>query len=203
MRRHHSTLAALGLALSLALGAASGAGAQEQWQYGTHPVLGLSAHVDLEDGGAIGLACRNPVFNPIQDSFVAIRMTGDLTVDGNFVMLFDGAGDYQTLQAEASTPGNGYSEWGGNTCMTAVDAFKRANALVTTPARIVSFGGWAEDQYVDFELKPLSGQAFQASGFAELPERRAISLRGSSAAINSLIAACPSMRIDIEQNCGI
>lgn len=192
-----------GLALTVMLGAVSAAAAQEEWQYGTHPVLGLSAHISLDDGSAVGLACNQAEFNPISDSFVALRVTDDLVFDGNFVMLFDGAGDIQTKIGDWSRPGEGYTQWAGNTCDTSIDAFRRANALVSTPARITTFGGWGEDAYVDFEFETLSGRAFQRSGYAELPGRRAISLRGSSAAIGRLIAACPSMRIDIEQNCGI
>lgn len=192
-----------GLTLTAMLGAVSTAQAQEQWRYGTHPVLGLSAHISLDDGSAVGLACNQAEFNPISDSFVALRVTDDLVFDGNFVMLFDGAGDIVTKRGDWSRSGDGYTQWAGNTCETSIDAFRRANALVSTPARITSFSGWGEDAYVDFELETLSGRAFQQDGYADLPKRRAISLSGSSAAIGQLIAACPSMRIDIEQNCGI
>ncbi|VDC22924.1 hypothetical protein [Pseudogemmobacter humi] len=178
--------------------------AQAEWTYGLHPVLGLSAHIDLGDGNAIGLACNRREYNPMYDAFVSLRVTNGLLHEGMFLVVFDPpSGIRQFSQIERPRQTAGYTEWPGNSCETYVTEIQQSGELVTAPVIFRSFGDTDDGSFIEYEYGGATLRAFGDDGYRALPEARRISLRGSSNAIRQLIAACPSIRLDIENNCGI
>lgn len=169
------------------------------WRYGDHPVFGPSAYVEVGDG-TVSLACAYSGTDPTVGDILRLRLTGNILAPGQVTVMFQGRPDAFTIEDET---GSGQTEKRGNTCETAVSAFRGADALVLVPGRIdgiQSVGGGTEITIDNGGRRSVIRSAKEG---ARLPGSRLIPLKGSSAAIGKLIAACPAARLDIENNCGI
>ncbi|MEO1197753.1 MAG: hypothetical protein AAFX39_00765 [Pseudomonadota bacterium] len=154
-----------------------------RWTYGTHPVLGETAHVVLGDE-VIGIACGAPGAT-VGGATTEIRFTPGLAQISSGVAAGNAAIDYafdgldDVGGALPDTSSGAYLAILGDACTLNVEAFMRGRALIL-----------------------LDRNADPAGSVRTWPSRGRVSLGGSSAAIQALIDACPSMATDLAQNCG-
>lgn len=166
------------------------------WQYGEHPVLGLSAYTAVGEG-AIGIACAYSGTDAAMTGIAAVRATPDLAVDGALTVVHvpSGAGGTMNLKDAGQ-----YLEYVGNTCDTNLLAWQKGSKAFLSKSKITGFTTEGDRTLLHFE----TGETLFGG---DDPEGRldgqSISLKGSSAAISKLIKACRAVRQDIEWNCGI
>lgn len=176
----------------------------QEWTYGKHPVLGLSAHVTLADGNAIGLACNQRDYDPMRDHFVALRVTQGLVQQNSFLVVSEPPAMIRQYSSNDSwKKGSGYTQWTGNTCEIDISTFRRSKELLTSFAQMGRFGSDGGGQYIEIDYGGRTIKASQSNGYSAIPDLRRIPLKGSSAAIQNLINACPSIQQDIADNCGM
>lgn len=173
--------------------------AEGSWTYGEDPVLGLSAHIRTPEG-TVGLACIADGSNPATAEILALRITTDLIAPGGSIYMFEGKTDARGIERADGKP---YGELRDTTCGVSLDAFRSAHALLLIEGKIgaINAGGSAMEMTIDQAGK----QTIVSDGTdaAAKLSARSISLKGSSAAIKSLLRACPLAQMDVESNCGM
>jgi hypothetical protein len=174
--------------VALTLANAGIASAQSpEWRFGVHPLWGPSAFITI-GAESVGLRCLDArdIDQPVAALVItkglgkAAPASGRVQSEGLVSYKFLGAKDWGSgLFASKGA----YLEMAGSTCEVHVDAFGKARELVFVDA--------SSDDEID-----------------KIPATRLkvilrVPLAGSKAAIAKLIAACPMMRKDIDNACGI
>lgn len=161
------------------------------WVYGNHPLLGRGAFGQTAQG-VVGLACG--ASGPPLD----LRLTNSFFRGPAVTIMFD---DAPTAFSLGPAPG-GASQRSGTACDLDLEAFKRAATLYLIDGAIAA--AIADPQGTVLTLQGAgrtvavrsAAEAYAALGGA------AVSLAGSAAAIDRLIAACPAARADAAYECG-
>ena len=179
------------LFVGLALVTTGGAVAQTpSWTYGEHPLWGLSASVTVGHE-SVGLKClpNRGLAAPAVAVYYTKGLVGrrkypsganasDAVVTSKFIgAKGEGSGSLSMNPA-------GYYEEVGNTCEVDLDSFRRGRLLLLfdSTVDVMALGGRAENH---------------PKVIARVP------LQGAKAAIDKLVKACPAMRRDIANNCGV
>jgi hypothetical protein len=158
-----------------------------QWRYGEHPLLGLSAHVTVGQH-SLGIRCM-PDRGP-QYPAAALMLTSDLVRKAKSTQPNEAVARYKFLGAPDWGEGfvqssqRGFYESIGSTCEVNLDAFKKARMLLF---------------FDDVDVGKLDDRSAERSPgiIARIP------LAGAAAAIRQLERACPAIRKDIANNCGV
>lgn len=169
------------------------------WRYGNHPVLGPSAYVETDEG-TVSLACAYFGESLAVAHILSLRVTGSLVSPGTSTIMFPGSLD--TVRIEDKT-GSGYTEQRGDTCDMAVSSFRSAPVMILVPGNVTAVNDVGTHVEITLDIQGRQTVVTSGDEAARLPGSRLIPLKGSSAAIGKLIAACPAARLDIENNCGI
>lgn len=156
-----------------------------QWALDQHPALGVSVHVQTEQG-VIGLACA--------PEGVAIRATNGMFRGPALGWITDtgSAGGSLTM-----TPGAIYSETRGPACALGVPGLAGATALVLVDAPVVSRGRAHALVLNGAEVPVASGADVQA----RFPGTRSVPLPGLAAGMTALSASCPHLAEALRQPC--
>ena len=156
-----------------------------QWALDQHPALGVSVHVQTEQG-VIGLACA--------PEGVAIQATNGMFRGPALGWITDtgSAGGSLTL-----IPGAIYSETRGPACALGVPGLANATALVLVDAPVVSRGTAYALVLNGAEVPVTSGADVQA----RFPGTRSVPLPGLAAGMAALSASCPHLAEALRQPC--
>ncbi|ALK10288.1 hypothetical protein [Blastochloris viridis] len=158
------------------------------WRYGHHPQWGLSAFVTV-DGESIGLRCMPD--RGVARPAAALALTAGLVrphpafTDAEAVERYRFLGDPAMGEAVIARTAGGYFERAGTTCEVNLSAFQAARLLL----------------YFDegTDVTALDDDTAEAAPgvVARIP------LTGAKEAIGQLVQACPAIRKDIDNECGI
>lgn len=158
-----------------------------QWALDTHDALGVSVHVQTEDG-LIGVACA--------PEGVAIRVTNGMFRAPVLGWITDTGSAGGTIQP---TPGAVHSEIRGSACALGVPGLSAATALVLVDAPVVPKGAGQ-----GFGLTLPSGEVTVATGAevqARFPGTRHVPVPGLAAGLGALAASCPPLAEALRQPC--
>jgi hypothetical protein len=173
---------------SLALVMSGGAVAQTpSWTYGEHPAWGLSASITIGDE-SVGLKCLPN--RGLAAAAVAVNYTRGLVGRRKNASTSDAVVTTKFIGARGEGSGflsmnpAGYYEELGNTCEVDLDSFRQGRLLLLfdSTVDVMKLGANAEKH---------------PKVIARIP------LHGAKAAIDKLIKACPAMRRDIANQCGV
>lgn len=170
-----------------------------RWAFGDHPVLGRSAHIETPDG-TIGLACAYFGNSLAVDAVIALRVTPSLARNNKLTVMFDptfGAADISFQNKGA------YLEHLNNTCLTFLDEFKRSKSLLILEGKDI--GARIENGKTTISVVQ-NGTNIEVRSAEEARQKlrfRTLSLDGSVAAIDRLIASCKAAQMDIKNKCGV
>ncbi|BBF93473.1 hypothetical protein [Blastochloris tepida] len=158
------------------------------WTYGEHPLWGLSAYVTA-GGESVGLRCLPD--RGFTHPAVALMLTpGLVRPHANFppteaIQRYRFVGDPGMGEGMIAQAPGGHFEMQGTTCDVSLDSFRAARALLF-------YDETADVMALD------DATAERAPGLiARIP------LDGAKTAIDRLVRACPAIRKDIENGCGI
>lgn len=175
----------------LALVTTGGAVAQTpSWAYGEHPLWGLSASITVGHE-SVGLKCLPN--RGLGAPAVAVYYTKGLVGQRKNRSAADASEPVVTTKfigAQGEGSGSlsrnpaGYYEDVGNTCEVDLDSFREGRLLLLfdPTVDVMALGGRAEKH---------------PKVIARIP------LQGAKTAINTLVKACPAMRRDIANKCGV
>lgn len=161
------------------------------WVYGDHPVLGRGAFVQTAQG-VVGLACG--ASGPPLD----LRLTNGFFRGPALTVMFDDSPSAFSMRP-ASGPA---SQLSGEACTLDLAAFKGASTLYLINGGIAATSSDASGTVMTLQgngqtvAVRTSAEAYRSLGGA------AVSLTGSAAAIERLLAACPAARADAAFECG-
>ena len=156
-----------------------------QWALDQHPALGVSVHVQTEQG-VIGLACA--------PEGVAIRATNGMFRGPALGWITDTGSAGGSI---GMTPGAVYSETRGPACALGVPGLANATALVLVDAPVVSRGRAHALVLNGAEVPVTSGADLQA----RFPGTRSVPLPGLAAGMAALSASCPHLAEALRQPC--
>lgn len=173
-----------------------------RWTYGRHPVLGLSAHVDLGDS-ALGIAC----IAGDGGYTVAHRMTPGLVLDPT---LANGNGTITAFRDPFVIGGSntyswnpeGFFETKGDYCTSSINPYMKSRRLVFIK------GEGLQIDFIDPGYRMTvtqNGEAIVVTKEADLDKLKdtiSVPLAGSTAAIRQMIRACPALQREISDGCG-
>jgi hypothetical protein len=175
-----------------------------QWQYGHHPVLGLSAHVNVGDD-AIGLACTFTGVDLMRGDAVSIRMTPGVAASATnqfgVLMFYNrgiGGGNYAFSRKGA------YVEYHENACGI-LPALQKSSRLMVVEGKQISLS-WkptTSSAVAEIEQRGVRKTIASEQDFQQFTDFREFPLKGSGAAIRQLIDACPAIKADIRNECGV
>lgn len=167
--------------------AAAPAPPQGTWALGSSEALGVSVHVQTDEG-VIGIACA--------PEGVAIRATNGLFRAPALGWITDTGSAGGTIQL---TPGAIYSEASGPACALGVPGLAAATALVLVDAPVVPKG-----RGLGYGLTLPAGEVPVASGAeaqARLPGARNVPVPGLAAGLGALATSCPPLAEALRQPC--
>lgn len=177
-------------------------GADGVWTYGTHPKLGLSAHVRMGED-AYGISCETP---PGTGYAGALRMTTGLVLDATGPLittsLYTGPFSISGNQSFEARPG-GFVEALGDVCTVDVERLRKSKQLWLLREKMISLEAAAGDQTL--MTLERDGKRIPILTEADLPhivDPIVVPLAGSTAAINRLLRACPNLRRQVAEGCG-
>lgn len=180
---------------------AKGAGAGPVWRYSLHPVLGLAAHVQLGTQ-AFGLTCGFAGRDHSRSDPVEVRLTPDLARGGEAVLAFQSGhiGGNPVMRSN-----RGYSFFRGNSCIAGIEDFTtQQHLLILPPGKVMSVVAEGSSSRIDYTL--IDGRNYRLNGpggMNRVPGTVSVPLTGAAQAIGKLIAACPAIKADIDNDCGI
>ena len=169
------------------------------WTYDIDPVLGLSAHIRTDDG-AVGIACISDGSNPAVAEILSVRITNELVKAHGSLYMFEGKDGGRSVVIDGGRP---YAEVRDNTCGISLASFRAAQSMILANGTITAVNAAGPVAEVTIDQ---AGTQTVISGNDDLASKlggKSISLKGSAAAINALLRACPAAQRDIEDECGI
>lgn len=133
---------------------------------------------------------------------VEVRLTPDLARGGEAVLAFQSGhiGGNPVIRSN-----RGYSFFRGNSCSAGVEDFAtQQNLLILPPGKVMSVTAEGSSYKIDYVL--IDGRNYRLDGpggMNRVPGTVSVPLTGAAQAIGKLIAACPAIKADIDNNCGI
>lgn len=178
-----------------------------QWAYGTHPVMGRGAFVNI-GAGAFGVTCPPP-----QGRYVSsVRMSqflkpAGLTDTSAFATAFTGPFQIDAVQAwtvksKGKVAGYGYYEIFNDVCTTKIPELMTSGSYVVLNAEGHGIeqtpdGGYAMTLKTAHGIVAIKSEA----DMLQIPGNRVIPLSGSTKAIRRLMAECPAFRQQVAEGC--
>ncbi|AYD00119.1 hypothetical protein [Neorhizobium sp. NCHU2750] len=178
-----------------------------QWAYGTHPVMGRGAFVNI-GAGAFGVTCPPP-----QGRYVSsVRMSqflkpAGLTDTSVFATAFTGPFQIDSVQtwtvkSKGKVAGYGYYEIFSDICTTRIPELMTSGSYVLFNAEGHGIEQTPDGGYA-MTLKTAHGMVAIKSeaDMVQIPGNRVIPLSGSTKAIRRLMAECPAFRQQVTEGC--
>jgi hypothetical protein len=189
---------AAGMAASAPRATATG---ETKWTYGRHPVLGLSAHIQV-GSEAVGLACAYHGSNIAYSDTVSLRITPGLlpraTEPDGAIIAFEGNDSVGGAGSLKSKPA-GYLERPEDSC--GIPAFQNAKALLLVKGEFVDSEARGKQNVLIIRRDGKSMEFASNTELAKLPETIRVPLEGSKAAIARLMRACPAITRNSSWDC--
>lgn len=171
-----------------------------RWGYGHHPVLGLSAHINV-DGHALGFACIEGDGGYSVSHRATRGFLPNQAAQAGVVNLFLGpfrAGGSSTLNSS----GGDYDERKSDYCTSDIDNYRRSRAVTFIDVEEMSLT--AEDDGSVVMGVVQDGRAIQIrteSDLDRISRKLTVPLTGSSAAIRQLTDQCGLLGYEMSQGC--
>ena len=182
----------------------AGASTDVQWSYGQHPVLGLSAHVTV-GSDAFGLACGFGGVDLFRADTVSVRMTPGVapsaTSQYGILMFYDRGGGGGNYPFKAAGPLVQHPQ---NACGLLTQLQKSSRLLIVEGRQLgLSWVSASEPTVAEIEQRGVKKRIVGEKDFHLLSDFREFPLKGSGSAIRRLINACPAIKADLRNDCGV
>ena len=175
--------------------------ANARWTYGHHPVLGLSAHVDIGNE-ALGFACIEgdggwSISDRMTPGLIGLTSQPEIYVAEVYLEPFAVGG----VRRYHEYP-RGFVEMKGDYCSSRILEFRRSKSLLLLSggAYGLTFNG-PGDTVLDIEEDGRRLEVRRAEDVGKIARSIAVPLTGSSAAIGKLIGSCRKLRREIAEGC--
>lgn len=176
------------------------------WRYGNHPLFGLSAHIDSE-GESVGLACGFRGADLMRSDSVLVRITRGLspesTKPGRGLFVVEGTPSAGSTVFEVHP--RGFLELKENACGF-VQAFQGGRAILFPEGvfvRLENRGRQGREWTLTLTQRGVEKQIRGDRDLHKLVDIRRVPLTGAAKAIRQLVNACPAIRADFRNDCGV
>ena len=173
------------------------------WRYGNHPLFGLSAHVDV-NGESVGLACGFRGTDLMRADSVLFRITRGLSPDAtkpsHGIIIVEGTPYAGT--SLFTVHARSFLEEKENACGV-IQALQRGKAI-HFPEGIMTGTEFATNKYtLTLKQRGIEKKISGDRDLHKLVDTKRIPLTGAAKAIRQLINACPAIRADFRNDCGV
>lgn len=173
------------------------------WRYGRHPLFGQSAHIDA-DGESVGLACGFQGVDLMRSDAVLFRITRGLspesTKPGHGIFFVEGQPSGGSSLFE--THPRGFLEQKENACGV-VQAFQRGKSIIFAEGTFVSLESRGKAFITTLMQRGVKKQIGGDRDLHKLVDTKRVPLTGAATAIRQLVNACPAIRADFRNDCGV
>ncbi len=173
------------------------------WRYGNHPLFGQSAHIDSE-GESVGLACGFRGVDLMRSDAVVFRITRGLspesTKPGRGIFFVEGQVSGGSTLFEAHP--RGFLEVKENACGV-VQAFQRGKSIAFAEGTFISLESRGKVVVTTLTQRGIKKEIGGDRDLHKLVDTKRIPLKGAAKAIRQMVNACPAIKADFKNDCGV
>lgn len=173
------------------------------WRYGNHPLFGQSAYVD-SGGESVGLVCAFRGVDLMRSETVLFRITRGLlpqsTTPGRSSIFVEGQVSGGSVLFKPHP--RGFLEMKENACGY-IETIRRGKALLFAEGTFISVESRGRTSVTTLEQRGVRKEIAGDRDLHKLVDTKRVPLTGAAKAIRQLINACPAIRADFKNDCGV